>query len=390
MLANQPVMRRGPATWYAYISIGIFTFFLVVQGNVLPLVKQELNLSYGVASLHSSAIALGMIAVGLWGERLVRRWGQLRVLNLGLLGAAAGAVLLSMAPVAWMTIGSCALIGAFGALVPAVNPTILAALHPHRRDVAITEAAVVCYGFAILAPLLMSLSIAWFDGWRPVLLVSGVFAAAIALAFRRTTIVEPPRFSQSPSAGLPVAFWAYWGLLALVVAIELCILIWAPTFLGEVAGMPLAQAAWGAAAFSVAMLIGRLAGSALVRHIRSQHLVLGALIVTALAFPIYWHADRPWPAIAGLFGLGLGVALLYPLSVGMAIGAAGDRASAAGARFMLAAGLALLLMPFALGALGDQVGIHIAHLIVPILVTAALILLGAARILERRSHTRTA
>jgi fucose permease len=85
-----------------------------------------------------------------------------------------------------------------------------------------------------------------------------------------------------------------------------------------------------------------------------------------------------------LFVLGLGVALLYPLTLGFAIGAAGDRGDTASARFMLAAGLAIASMPVVLGALADEVGLHMAHLLVPALVALALICFVVAQALERR------
>ena len=131
------------------------------------------------------------------------------------------------------------------------------------------------------------------------------------------------------------------------------------------------------------MLIGRTAGSRLLRHARPQHLFSLALLVAALGFLLYWWALQPVLATVGLFVLGLGVALLYPLTLGFAIGAAGDRADAASARFMLAAGLAIASMPALLGALADEVGLHMAHLLVPALVALALICFMVAQAFER-------
>ena len=91
-------MRRDLATWYSYLALGFFTYLLTIQGNILPFLKLELDLSYRVVSLHSGAIAAGMIAVGLFGDRVVRRWGRRFALALGAAGAAAGAILLCMAP----------------------------------------------------------------------------------------------------------------------------------------------------------------------------------------------------------------------------------------------------------------------------------------------------
>jgi MFS family permease len=116
---NRPVrvagIRRGCVTWYSYLTLGFFTYLLNIQGNILPFLKAELDLSYRAVSLHSSALAAGLIAVGLFGDRVIRRYGRRRALRLGAAGISAGAVLLCLAPVAWASIGSCALMGRWGA-----------------------------------------------------------------------------------------------------------------------------------------------------------------------------------------------------------------------------------------------------------------------------------
>ena len=83
--------------------------------------------------------------------------------------------------------------------------------------------------------------------------------------------------------------------------------------------------------------------------------------------------------------IGLGVSLLYPLSLGLALGAAGRNAEAGGARTSLAAGLAILLAPLALGGLADAVGLAAAHLVIPAAAVAAGATFTLARGLERRA-----
>ena len=52
--------------------------------------------------------------------------------------------------------------------------------------------------------------------------------------------------------------------------------------------------------------------------------------------------------------LGLGVALLYPLTLALAMGAAGTRADTASARAALAGTLGILVTPALLGGLADK------------------------------------
>jgi fucose permease len=131
------------------------------------------------------------------------------------------------------------------------------------------------------------------------------------------------------------------------------------------------------------VLLGRTAGSGLVRHVAPQRLLPIALAVTILGFLLYWSTSQAPLAIVGLFVLGLGVALLYPLTLGFAIDAAGERGDTASARFMLAVGIAIVSTPVLLGALADEVGLRLAHLMAPCLVAIALVCFMIAQVLGR-------
>ena len=82
--------------------------------------------------------------------------------------------------------------------------------------------------------------------------------------------------------------------------------------------------------------------------------------------------------------LGLGVAPLYPLTIGFAIGAAGAAADAASARFMMAVGMAVISAPVLLGAVADEVGLRSAQLVLPALLAAALICFVTARAMHAK------
>ncbi len=383
MPAPAAAMRRGAATWYGYLLIGFFTFLLNIQGNILPFLRAELDLSYRMVALHSSAIALGMILAGLRGERIVQKLGRGGGLALGGGGAALAAVALCLAPSARASIPACFAMGLLGALIPSVVPAMLADIHGRHRDRAIAEMGATCYAFAVLAPLAMGGSLALGLGWRGAVLLGVALGLAILLAGRSAHVPEGA-FIAGRRGRLGPAYWAYWTLLVLVVAIEFGVLLWAPAYLEQVVGLAPATAASAAALFALAMLAGRSAGSAVIDRIGARPLYAGALLVTLAGFGLYWAGGGPAPALAGLFVLGLGVALLYPLTLGLALEAAGPEAAAASARFMLAVGVAILVAPFLLGALADRFGLEAAHLVIPALALLALAGLALAGRLEPR------
>jgi fucose permease len=108
------------------------------------------------------------------------------------------------------------------------------------------------------------------------------------------------------------------------------------------------------------------------------------LCLIAPGFRAFWGGFSTPVAVFGLFLAGLAIALLYPLSMSFAVGAAGAAGNAASARSGLAAGTAVLTAPIALGAMPDHVGLSRAYLIAPILAIAILPRFVAARRMERR------
>jgi fucose permease len=380
---------RGPDTWYCYLLFGFFAYLLNIQGNVIPFLKSELDLSFSTLSLHSSAFALGMIAVGLFGDWLRRRLGRGKTLWLAVGGMATGAVSLCLASTAWVSIASCAVLGLFGSLIPCILPAILSDIHREKRDTAFAELAAISQVFGMLAPLMAGLVLWLALGWRYAVIGGALFGGLVVLRFRRVPLPEPAPDGLASLLRMPAPYWAYWALGVAAISLEFSILLWAPTFLEQVAGFRASWAATIAAGFSLGLVLGRLAISVLVRLVPSRHVFLSALLIIMVGFGLDLGVKQPAAAVAGIFVLGLGIAPLYPLTLDFAIGAAPGATNAASARLMLAVGIAILLAPAILGMLADGMGLRLAHLTVPVLVAAALVCFLAAQALQRRTDART-
>jgi hypothetical protein len=78
-----------------------------------------------------------------------------------------------------------------------------------------------------------------------------------------------------------------------------------------------------------------------------------------------------------MFLTGVGLALVWPLSISRIIRAAAGQADRASALALAFTTTAIGLAPFVLGALAGAVGVHLAFLVVPVLlaVTLALVIL---------------
>ena len=221
-------------------------------------------------------------------------------------------------------------------------------------------------------------------GWRGALLFGVAGGLLLAAIFCRDTVPEAPLRVRRAGERLPAASSAFLVMLSLGVALEMTMLLWSPAYLEQVVGLPRTAAVTAAAAFPAAMLLGRSAGGVLVRRMAPANLYPAALCLIAPGFLAFWGGFPAPVAVFGLFVAGLAIALLYPLSLSFAVGAAGAAGNAASARSGFASGAAVLIAPIALGAMADRLGLSRAYLIAPILAAAILLCFVTARTMERR------
>jgi MFS family permease len=168
--------------------------------------------------------------------------------------------------------------------------------------------------------------------------------------------------------------------VAVGIAVEFCLIYFGAEVLAAT-GLRTAQAATAMSAFYLGILGGRVGGSYLTRRAgRTVMLLWASLALTAAGFGLFWLASRPALAIAGLFVCGLGVANLYPFSLALTLAAAPGNSDTANARTQLLGGLLVIAAPYLLGSLADQLGLHAAFTIEPVLIgLAALLLLAGLR-----------
>jgi fucose permease len=359
----------------AYFLLAYFCFTQSALGPLMPFLRTELNLSYTVAGLHLSAFALGMVGAGLTTDRLARLWGRPIILWGGSLGMALGAVGLALSHQVFLSVASIFSMGYLGTLMLIMIPATLSDRHGEQRVIALTESNVGGSLSAGLAPLV----IGGFEriglGWRGGLFVAMIVIVFLALRFRGEAIPQPSpgRTRLQPrSQALPAAFWAYWVVICLGVSIEWCLFFWGADFLEKVIGLSQINAATMMSLFLGAMVLGRFAGSRLSRVRSSGTLLLLALGITIVGFPIFWLARFAPLNLIGLFVAGLGVANLFPLTLSAALDVVPEQAtSTASARVSLAGGLAILIAPLVLGWIADQLSIQDAYGVVAFLAVVA-------------------
>ncbi len=374
--------QRDRFTWLAYCLLAFYGYYLNLLGPITPFLKEELNLSYTISSLHFTAFAVGILLIGLSGHVVIRRIGRWHALWIGAFGLSLGALVLLAGQSPAITIGAAFGMGLIGSLILVIVPSALSDRHGEQRAVALSEANVIASLVATTAPLLVG----WFaplpGGWRLALGMAAFVPILLRLGFGRVTL--PPSATRQEQAAsikrpLPFLYWVYWVAIVLAVSVEFCMIFWSADYLENSLGLPKVDAAQAVSLFLAAMIVGRLAGSRLVQHFSAQSVIIGSIVVAGVGFLTFWRASNVTLGLAGLFITGLGVASLYPLILSLAIGAASDNTIQASARATLASGTAILALPLVLGRLADMVGIRQAYGVVAILLISVFLIVFVTR-----------
>ena len=378
------VFVRDRVTWLGYAALGYLLFLESSLGPAMPSLRADLGMSYTIASLHFTALAGGAVVAAWIGDRVARRLGRARAFWLGGAGMTLGGLLLVASPSAVGTIFGAALIGMLGALLAIVVQASLADHHAAQRATAMTEVNLAATIGAILAAAAVGAFERAGIGWRGAVLVVVAAAFAAAFAFRDATFpkgIPPAAGRRAAAARLPRLFWACCALATFSAGMEWGVAFWGADFLVQEVGLAKSSAAIAMAGFFAAMALGRMNGARLTRAFDGFNLLVGTFVLAAVAFPIFWLGPYPAVNIAGLLLLGLGIANVYPVVASIAVGLVPGEADVAIARLMLTGSSAILVAPFALGILGDLLGISTAFgVLVPISLAAVATSVGMRRV----------
>ena len=373
-----PRLTRAPATWLIYALLGLWGYFLYGFGPVVPLLRDEQGVNLRVASLHGTAIAVGALAGGALFPVLTRWWGRETTLWLGITGVAGGVAALTLCRPIALTLATTIVIAVFGTLLLSGVVSGLSALHGAASPAAISEANAICAGMGVIAPLVIGASVTAGHGWRPAMAVLVGLIGLVALVAFLLRVRLPHGNAQPtgtvPAARLPGRYWLAWTLICVTGSIEVSLSLWAAEVLRAHAAMAPGAAAAAVSGIVAGMCLGRIVGSRVALRTAPVPLFLAAVAVSTLGFAVFWLATAPWLASAGLFVVGLGNAMQYPLGISLALRTAPGQEDQAAARGSYAFAVCFGIAPLLLGAVADGVGAHLAFLLVPAMLALAALL----------------
>jgi hypothetical protein len=350
--------RHLGGIWASYAALAAVGYVIYGLGSAGPYLRAALGLSDAAVGLHSTALAVGLVAAGSLAAELGRRLGERIIRGLAVACLAVAIVLIASAASIAVTLAGGGLVG-FGAgtLLGYANASLGAAGGARaRRHLARGNVWAMVSAFA--APLALASAAAAGPGWSLGLAPAAGLLVIVALDLRRAPSVPVVSGMNAGRTGLSKAFWQAWAYVVAVVAVEFAVVFWAATLVERRAGVSVPEATSIAALFLGGMFVGRLAmGYGLAAGRPPRHGAWAALSLAAVGGLLAWITTAPAVAGVALFVAGVGVAGLYPLGVAAALATAPGQLPLAGNRLTIASGLAILVAPLTLGAIADATGV---------------------------------
>lgn len=307
----------APATWSRH-RLAIAGTFLA-QGLVfisLTTRLPRLQDRFGLSSLATSALLLVVVALAGAGsvvaETIAARRGSNIALRAGLAGLAVGLLLIGPAPGLPVLVAGLAVYGlCLGMVDASTNMQAVALEHRVGQPILPSFHAAWTLG-GILATLITLATPHVSLGWGAlVLVVVPLTACSLPLLGHDRGVAAP----VAPTAQVPWRRILLVGLaIVLFYMVDTAATTWGSIYFGDVLDSPSGLVALATLPYLVASLIARVTGDALTRRLGPVLLLrVGTLIsVGGLAIVV---AAPGWPlGTVGFFVLGLGVAVIAPLS----------------------------------------------------------------------------
>ena len=383
--STSPSFVRDRLTWTIYCQLAIYGYFLYAFTPSVTLLRDDEHTSRAVSGLHGTGLAVGAMLTAVLAPRLIRRFGRARMMWAALAIMSAGVIVFVSCSVVAVTIGGALLAGFGGTLVLNISVAVLTAHHAGAAGgAAVTQANGLGSGCGIFAPLLVGGAVSIGIGWRSGVLVTVVLAITVAAIFgRRVDVNAIPSAKEhdvaTGSRRLSREYWRACFVLVMTNAVEFSMTIWSSDVLKNHDGLSKGTAATGVTAIVTGMTIGRLSSSRLALRYSADALLLCVFGLTIAGFGVFWISTNPVLAFVGLFVVGLGISLQFPLAITRAVGFSDGRPDLATSYAAFGGGFAVGAAPFGLGALADHIGSHTAMLVVPMFVALGVIGVVTAR-----------
>jgi MFS family permease len=346
----------------------------------IPAVQEKLDLGEGLLGLALLGIAAGSLVSMPLAGGLVSRLGSRPVVGATGLGFFLALPLLAWSPSLALLVPALAFAGASGgSLDVSMNAHAVAVEKGQGRPIMSSFHAAFSLG-GLAGAAVGGAVAAWGVGVAPHLAgVSALSLAAFALAYLRMLPADEDRGeSGGPAFARPTRALAGLGVISFCVLLgEGAMADWSAVYLKGTLGTGPGFAAAGFAAFSAAMVAGRLLGDRVTARFGPVVLVRAGAAISAAGLGISLAVAHPAAALVGFACAGLGFSIIFPSALSAA-GRTQDSATGPAIAAVATAGyFGFLVGPPSIGFVAEGVGLGGALFIVVALSAAIVVLAGS-------------
>ena len=369
-------ITRDKYFWTIALQTVVVNFFLGSFGPAQPLLRADQGTSLTIAGLHGTSLGLASILAGLANPHLAHRFGRAKTGWIGMGIFSLGLSIFVAASAVPLTIGA-ALITGFG--TSTIINNFVTSMNGHYgklAPVAITQAnAIASCGYVTGTLVVGSIANNYRDYWRFGMLLALPLAAYLFFIMRdKSPEVHVPSEHGPQSGKLSGAFWLAWIGFVACISSEFATSFWAAALVIDRTESSPAISTLVIAALGTGMGLGRWYWGKILKR---WHLDVQLKIIIAIqfvGFSVLWFSHNLLISFFSLFVAGLGISSQFALASLRLIGLSDKRPDLAIGKSSLAAGVAIGGAPFALGLLGDHLGISRAYIMVPILIVISFLI----------------
>jgi MFS family permease len=346
----------------------------------LPALRDRADLTHGEIGLLLLCSTIGLFVMQPVAGALTARLGSRRVVLLGALAYSLGLVPVALAPSAVALAPAFVLIG-MGSGILDVSMNVQGVAVENRLGRPILASLHAAFSFGGLAGALAgSLAAAGHVGLHGHFISVAAVGVTVALLARSRLIDEPDAGAAArPLWARPTRRLAALGTLAFCVLLaEGAVNDWVALYFKEHLGTTSSIAAIALATFSLAEATGRLFGDRATLVFGASRLARRAAFIAAAGFALVLAVNVPIAAALGLLATGLGIAVLFPLTLRAAAAQPGGSGPAIAAVSSLGY-IGFVVGPPLIGGIAEIVSLRAALLIVVATCIAAAALAGQVR-----------
>ena len=321
-------MNLKPQTATKYLMgtacAGLFTFGIMTSflGATMPELSARLHFDLARSGALFSFLYLPQIPMVFLAGPLIDRFGKRPVLAGGFLLCAGALVGMAYAP-NFLTVGVLlVMLGLGGSSAMSASNTLIPDLYPENPSSALNLGGIFFGVGAVFFPWIVAMMAARLGLtatlWFIALLVAGVALVALAETFPRAGQAGGFDWGGARRLALDPAVMLLACVLFFYSAVEISTAGWIRTYLEQGFQASSRASKFILMVFWVAMMLGRLGASQVVKKVHGPRLVLGASLAALLGLLLMALASNISVAIAGILICGLSFAPVFPTTAGTA------------------------------------------------------------------------